>query len=139
MLEGFRDIPCTAQSAPCDDFWVVPTVVIVDDHPVFRRWARRLLEEAGFSVVAEAEDGRSAVVEVVRTAPDLVLVDVVLPDWSGLEVADRIGEQVPSARVVLVSSRSREDLGIELSGPRRFVRKDELMFDRLHELLGDAE
>jgi CheY-like chemotaxis protein len=124
-------------AARCDYRPVRPTVVIVDDHPAFRRRVRRLLVEGGFRVVAEAADGMSALASVVRLAPDVVLLDVVLPDLSGVEVAERLAARVPSTRIVLVSSRSARDLGIlEGAGRPRFVRKDELVLDRLDELLG---
>jgi len=121
----------------CDDRTVDETVVIVDDHPSFRRHVRRALVEAGFRVVAEAADGASALALVRSVVPDVVLLDVVLPDMSGLEVAKRLAVSVPSTRIVLVSSRSAADLGI-VEGDRgtRFVRKDELVLARLRELLG---
>ena len=65
-------------------------VLIVDDHPSFRRFATRLLEMAGFSVVGEAEDGASALAAVRRLRPELVLLDVLLPDMSGFAVADAL-------------------------------------------------
>ena len=62
------------------------TVVIVDDHARFRRSARKLLELEGFDVIGEAADGASALAEVERLRPDLVLLDVQLPDASGLDL-----------------------------------------------------
>ena len=52
------------------------TIIIVDDHPSFRATARRLLEIEGFAVLGEATDGASAIVEILRLAPDVVLLDV---------------------------------------------------------------
>ena len=89
------------------------TVLIVDDHPSFRRLARRLFEEAGFTVVGEAGDGRSAVDSVETLRPDLVLLDVMLPDVNGIELAERLP---PDVTVLLVSSRSADDLAL---GPCR--------------------
>ena len=106
------------------------TVLIVDDHPSFRRLARRLFEEAGFTVVGEAEDGQSALGSARALRPDLVLLDVMLPDISGIELAERLP---PEVSVLLVSSRSAEDLAI---GSRRFLRKDELTLDRLRAVAG---
>jgi CheY-like chemotaxis protein len=91
------------------------TVLIVDDHPTFRRFARRVLEEAGFSVVAEAADGAAAVAETKALRPAAVLLDVVLPDVSGLEVAAALAALPDRPAVVLTSSRSAEDLGHALS------------------------
>ena len=59
------------------------TVLIVDDHAMFRRFARRLLEEDGFDVVGEAADGNSAIAAVEALSPDVVLLDLMLPDISG--------------------------------------------------------
>ena len=67
------------------------TVLIVDDHPTFRKFARRLLEEAGFAVVGEAQDGVAAVAAARNLRPSVVLLDVLLPDRSGLEVATTLG------------------------------------------------
>ena len=113
------------------------TVVIVDDHPTFRRFARRLLEEAGFQVVGEAHDGASALVEIGARGPEVVLLDVMLPDHSGVDVAKRISSLFPAVDVVLVSSRSADDLGLtSLACGTSFVRKDELLVGRLEALLG---
>jgi DNA-binding NarL/FixJ family response regulator len=78
------------------------TVLIVDDHEPFRSAARRMLEEEGFRVVGEAGDGVAAIALARDVRPDIVLLDVVLPDLSGFDVADRLAGG-PST-VVLVSS-----------------------------------
>jgi DNA-binding NarL/FixJ family response regulator len=66
------------------------TVFIVDDHPGFRTPARSLLERAGYDVVGEAEDGTSSLDEVRDLRPNLVLLDVQLPDLTGFDVARRL-------------------------------------------------
>ena len=78
--------------------------MIVDDYGGFRAAARKLLEAGDYRVVGEAEDGESAVAAVEELRPDVVLLDVLLPDTNGFEIADRFAAQ---ARVVLVSSRER--------------------------------
>src|SRR3954452_20364212 len=91
------------------------TVLIVDDHPTFRRFARRLLEQAGFRVVGEAEDGAAAIEATREVAPAAVLLDVLLPDRSGLEVAAELAQTLEATAVVLTSSRSEsKDLGAAL-------------------------
>ncbi|HEX5780384.1 MAG TPA: response regulator, partial [Solirubrobacteraceae bacterium] len=85
------------------------TVLVVDDHAAFRAAARRLLELDGLRVVGEAEDGATALRLVPVLAPDIVLLDVGLPDLSGFEVADRLADG--PAQVVFVSSRAPGDLG----------------------------
>ena len=104
------------------------TVLIVDDHATFRRLARRLLEESGFEVVAEAADARTAMTKVERLTPDVVLLDVLLPDASGLVVAEQLARRRPAPAVVLTSSRSESDLGpaLRLAPARGFVSKSDL-------------
>jgi DNA-binding NarL/FixJ family response regulator len=111
----------------------VPTrVLIVDDHASFRRLAARLLRESGFQVVGELADGVSALREAARLQPDLVLLDIVLPDLSGLEVARKLVDESGAPRVVLTSSRSRSELGAS-NWPAGcdFVPKHELTAARL--------
>ena len=90
------------------------TVLIVDDHPTFRKFARRLLEEAGCVVVGEAEDGAGAIEAARSLRPAAVLLDVLLPDGSGLDVAAELAATCDAPAVVLTSSRSATDLGIAL-------------------------
>ena len=90
------------------------TVLIVDDHAGFRGFARRLLEAGGFTVVGEAEDGASALAAVEALRPELVLLDVVLPDTDGFAVAERLAERSDGPVVVLTSSREAADFGERL-------------------------
>jgi DNA-binding NarL/FixJ family response regulator len=122
----------------CHHPHMATTVLIVDDHPTFRRFARRLLEESGFEVVAEAADARSAVTAVERWTPDVVLLDVLLPDASGLVVAEQLARRHPSPAVVLTSSRSEADLGPALrrSPARGFLSKGDLSARSLRTLVG---
>ena len=69
---------------------VGPRVLIVDDHPSFRASARVLLEAEGFDVVGEAADGAQALTEAGRLSPEVVLLDVQLPDIDGFDVAARL-------------------------------------------------
>jgi CheY-like chemotaxis protein len=114
------------------------TILIVDDHPSFRATARMLLEAEGFEVVGEAEDGMSALRAVGELSPQVVLLDVQLPDIDGFEVAARItanGAAPPA--VVLTSSRDVDDLG-PLAGSehvRGFIPKSELSGAALEALL----
>jgi DNA-binding NarL/FixJ family response regulator len=103
-------------------------VLIVDDHPSFRRFARKLLQAGGFDVVGEAADGSSAVEAARRLRPELVLLDVLLPDMSGFSVAEALTADSSRPHIVLVSSRSASELGTALdeSPARGFVTKSEL-------------
>jgi CheY-like chemotaxis protein len=111
-------------------------VLIVDDHPSFRANARALLEAEGFEVVGEAEDGASALLAADELSPELVLLDVQLPDLDGFEVA-RLLTQGGGPAVVLVSSRDGSDFGplVERSGARGFIPKAELSGAALSALL----
>lgn len=118
------------------------TVLIVDDHPSFRRSARTLLEAEGYVVVGEAADGGSALAQVARLHPQIVLLDVALPDMDGFAVAERLAtsaaaESSSAPAVVLVSSRDGADFGplVARSGARGFVPKAELSAERLQELV----
>jgi DNA-binding NarL/FixJ family response regulator len=112
-------------------------VLVVDDHPSFRRCARSLLTAEGFEVVGEAEDGAAALALAGELAPELVVLDVQLPDLDGFEVARRLLADEPGLPIVLVSSRDRGEYGplIEASGARGFVPKGELCGAELERLL----
>ncbi len=116
------------------------TVLIVDDHAGFRGMAWRMLEDAGFDVVGEASDGESALVAVARLNPQLVLLDIQLPDINGFAVARRLAEVSTETVVVLTSSRSASDYGSRLahSPARGFISKAELSGPVLVDLLGAA-
>jgi DNA-binding NarL/FixJ family response regulator len=116
---------------------VARTVLIVDDDDGFRRTARELLEADGFEVVGEAADGESAIVEAKRLRPQLVLLDIQLPDVDGFEVAARLGEASDSPVVVLTSSRDARSYRrrLALSPARAFLPKSELSGDALAALV----
>lgn len=116
---------------------VAHTVLIVDDHPSFRATARMLLELEGYEVVGEAPDGLSAVTEAQRLQPDIVLLDVNLPDIDGFDVASRITTNADAPAVVLISSREGADFGplIRRSGARGFIAKADLSGSAIEELL----
>lgn len=103
------------------------SVLIVDDHPTFRATARAVLESEGFDVVGEAEDGTSALAEVERLRPEVVLLDVHLPDVDGFEIASRLAAG-GGPRVVLVSSHDVRDFErlVAASGAAGFIAKDKL-------------
>jgi DNA-binding NarL/FixJ family response regulator len=105
------------------------SVLIVDDHAGFRASARRILEADGYEVVGEATDGRSAIAAASRLRPDIVLLDVNLPDADGFSVAAELSKHPAGApAIVLTSSHDREDFGDSLpaSAAAGFVPKDEL-------------
>jgi DNA-binding NarL/FixJ family response regulator len=104
------------------------SVLIVDDNAGFRSRARRWLEADGFSVVAEAADGKAALEEARRHRPTVVLLDVGLPDMSGIAVAESLTSEPDPPAIVLTSTYDASDLGDRAArcGARGFVSKAEL-------------
>src|SRR5215469_15873131 len=113
-------------------------VLVVDDHARFRSIARQVLESAGCEVVGEAIDGRSGMAAASVLRPDLVLLDVMLPDLDGCEVARQIMGAGDAGAVVLVSSREALDYGPRLHdcGARGFLNKASLSREVLDDLIG---
>jgi DNA-binding NarL/FixJ family response regulator len=103
------------------------TVLIVDDHAGFRHAARALLEAEGFDVVGESATGGEGLADADRLRPDLVLLDVGLPDVDGIEVAGRLA-RTGGPVVVLTSSRDASDYAphVERCGACGFIPKAEL-------------
>jgi DNA-binding NarL/FixJ family response regulator len=112
-------------------------LLIVDDHAVFRAVARQLLTMDGFDVVGEAADGAGAISATRDLEPDIVLLDVQLPDLDGFGVADQLSRLTGAPAVVLVSSRSGADYGVQVSrsAARGFLTKSDLSGDALRRLL----
>jgi DNA-binding NarL/FixJ family response regulator len=119
----------------CDDIHMALSVLIVDDHAAFRAAARKLLEADGLAVAGEAGDGAAALDQARRLRPDVVLLDIALPDASGFDLADALASA--GLRVILVSSRQASDLGrrVAQSPALGFVPKDELSAARVRALL----
>jgi DNA-binding NarL/FixJ family response regulator len=113
------------------------TVLIVDDHHGFRACAREVLEAEGFEVVGEAADAASAIAAVRELGPDVVLLDVQLPDLDGFEASRRIGALDGGSAIVLTSSRDLMDLAGTLaeSPARGFIPKSDLSGAALRKLL----
>jgi DNA-binding NarL/FixJ family response regulator len=115
-------------------------ILIVDDHDIFRSRARRLLEVAGYDVVGEAADAASAIAETRRLRPDIVLLDVQLPDADGFAVLEELAAEPYMTRVVLVSSRQAIDYGSRLDLPAAagFIHKPDLSRASLERLIDAA-
>jgi DNA-binding NarL/FixJ family response regulator len=113
------------------------TILIVDDHPSFRSSARRVLEAGGFAVVGEAQDGASGYAAARDLRPDVVLLDVGLPDADGFRVAGCINALADPPAVVIVSSRDPSDFGplVDGCGACGFVAKADLSGDAVTALL----
>lgn len=112
-------------------------MVVVDDHAGFRVVARILLNDGGFEVVGEAAGGATALAVVARLAPELVLLDVQLPDMDGFTVCSALRAAGNTARVVLCSVRVAADYGARVSqcGADGFISKSVLTAEALRAIL----
>ncbi len=113
-------------------------LLIVDDDSRFRKLLRMVLEDAAeFEVVGEAEEGAGALEAARELEPDLVLLDVNLPDTTGFELTPRLAEGAGAPDVVLISSRGDETYAelAERAGATAFVPKDELSVAALQRAL----
>jgi DNA-binding NarL/FixJ family response regulator len=113
------------------------TVLIVDDHPSFRASARAVLESGDFEVVGEASDGVEALDAIRRLDPDVILLDVQLPDMEGFDVCKELENGGRPPTIVLVSSRESADYGdmVAASCACGFLPKAELSCEALAALL----
>jgi two-component system response regulator DegU len=113
-------------------------VLVVDDHVGFRAEARALLELDGLDVVGEAGTTAEALALARHLLPEVILLDIGLPDGDGLELVGPIRERSPIAVVLLVSGRSEQDYGgrVERSGADAFVEKSALLPGVIPALLG---
>lgn len=129
----------TTRLGVCHDLRMARTVLIVDDHPSFRASARAMLESEGFEVVGEVADGQAALEAVDRLRPQVVVLDVQLPDMTGFDVCAALeSRNGATPEIILVSSRDVLDYGEELvaaSCACGFVPKDELSGERVADLL----
>ena len=102
-------------------------ILLADDHSVMRRGLRLLLEsQPGFSVVAEAADGRQAVEQAEATKPDVAVVDIAMPNLSGIEAAQRIATVLPQTAIVILSMHSDESYVLRALkvGAKGYLLKD---------------
>jgi DNA-binding NarL/FixJ family response regulator len=102
-------------------------ILLADDHNVMRRGLRLLLEsQPGFTVVAEAADGRQAVEQAMRTKPDVAVLDIAMPHLNGAEAAQRITEMLPGTAIVILSMHSDESYVLRAlkAGAKGYLVKD---------------
>ena len=110
---GRRQLADAGTAAPAPGPEHAVTVLVVDDSPVFRRgMARAVQSHAGLELVGEADSGAAALDAIARLAPDIVLMDLRMPDLDGLAVLERLRETEPrsSCRVLIVSASLDEEI-----------------------------
>jgi DNA-binding NarL/FixJ family response regulator len=112
-------------------------VLIVDDHEDFRRSAWALLQAEGFTVIGAARDGAEAIIRARELRPDIVLLDIQLPDLDGFAVAEHIALWPDPPAVVLISSRDAATYRSRLvaSPARGFIAKSDLSGEVLAKLV----
>jgi two-component system, chemotaxis family, chemotaxis protein CheY len=110
--------------------------LIVDDSVFARKSLAKMVESFGGRLAGEAGDGCTAITEYARTKPDIVLMDITMPQMEGIEAVERIVQEHPDARVVMVSSVGYQDniLAALQKGARHFVQKP-VKHDALYEII----
>lgn len=102
-------------------------ILLADDHTVMRRGLRLLLEsQPEFEVVAEASDGHEAVQQTEATQPDVAVLDIAMPNLSGIEAAQRINTASPEVGIVILSMHSDESYVLRAlkAGAKGYLLKD---------------
>ena len=88
--------------------------MVVDDHPVMRKGVCDVLEDSGFfKVTAQAGDGEEAVRIVAEHAPDVIVMDVIMPRMNGIDACREITEMLPDTRVIMLTASTEEDAVVE--------------------------
>ena len=117
--------------------------LVVDDSIFARKNLAKIVESFGGQVAGEAGDGSTALAEYTRTRPDVVLMDITMPQMEGIEATERILRHDPEARVVMVSSVGYQEniLAALQKGARHFVQKPvnpEVLYEVIKYVMGDA-
>lgn len=117
-------------------------VMLVDDHPIVRKGLRDVLEDTGeFEVVAQAADGVEAVTAATASRPDVIVMDVMMPNRDGVEACRDILDLLPDTKVLMLTASTEEDAVIEAvaAGATGFLQKhvgDDELVNTLREVAG---
>src|ERR671930_1835476 len=106
---------------------VAERILLVDDHPLTRSALAALLQQHGFEVVGEAEDGQQAIERAARLRPDLILLDLSMPGLDGLSALPQLREAAPDCEVVVLTASGTEEnlLGAIRAGAAGYLSKSE--------------
>ncbi|HKF51825.1 MAG TPA: response regulator [Candidatus Acidoferrales bacterium] len=118
--------------------------LVVDDSVFARKNLAKMINTFGGEVAGEAGDGCTAITEYARTRPDIVLMDITMPQMEGIEAVERIVRQHPEARIVMVSSVGYQDniLAALQKGARHFVQKPvkpDVLYEIIRYVLSDED
>src|SRR5487761_50913 len=116
--------------------------LVVDDSVFARKSLAKMIDTFGGELAGEAGDGCTAITEYTRTKPDIVLMDITMPQMEGIEAVERIVRQHPEARIVMVSSVGYQDniLAALQKGARHFVQKPvkpDVLYEIIRYVLND--
>jgi DNA-binding NarL/FixJ family response regulator len=117
-------------------------ILLADDHNIMRRGLRLLLErQPGFEVVGEAADGRQAVERAEATKPDVAVLDIAMPNMSGIEAAQRIRVLLPQAAIIILSMHSDEGYVLRALkvGAKGYLLKDSAENDLIEAIKAVSE
>jgi DNA-binding NarL/FixJ family response regulator len=108
--------------------------VIADDHEIVRQGLKTLLEREDCEILAEYSSGREAVEGAKKLKPDVVIIDISMPDLNGVEATQQISRQVPETKVVVLTMHDSEELARKVleAGARGFVLKSDAVRDLAH-------
>jgi two-component system, chemotaxis family, chemotaxis protein CheY len=100
-------------------------ILIVDDAKFMRTTLTNILIKAGHEIVGEAENGKAAVSLYQTTLPDLVTMDITMPEMSGLKATKLIKEEFPDARIIMCSAMGQQKMVVEAieTGAKDFIVK----------------
>ncbi|WP_347709289.1 response regulator [Bacillus sp. FJAT-47783] len=103
----------------------MPTVLIVDDAKFLRKTLKKIFEHAGFEVVGEAANGREAISLFRELMPDIVTMDITMPELNGIEAVKMIKQEYPDAKIIMCSAMGQQRMVVEAieAGAKDFIVK----------------